>query len=261
MSPTTRLQVSAAEQAFKATVLRRLMDAGWKHVSTQRDGFSGWSKSLPDGVLLIAQETLALHVQAYLEEMDELRQIRWICRSCTTVNGVDNLTCLGCKADKPADPKPAVDSKAFEEIRQHIQFKEDGSVFVKAEFTGGTVIDEWIRLAVDWFRQHSGHNFVSMDFTDFRDGQEYTFTVQRQGGRTPSQSIAELSSEQPRIVNRILRTLERLYQFYTAEQAITWLEQNHRDLQNRRPIDVLLTQEGSHEVTAILARMEDGAHS
>lgn len=261
MSLTTRLQVSVAEESYKETVRRRLADSGWKHVSSQRDSFSGWSKPLPDGVLLLAQESLALAIQGYMEEQDELSQIRWICSKCTTVNGVENQACLGCKADKPASPQPAVVSKSFEDIRQHIQFKDDGSIFVKAEFTGGAAVDEWVRLAVDWFRQHSGHNYVSMDLTDFRDGQAYTFTVQRQDGRTPSQSIAELSAEQPRIANRILRTLEKLHEFYTADQAITWLEQHHRDLQNRRPIDVLLTQEGSHEVTAILARMADGAHS
>jgi hypothetical protein len=59
----------------------------------------------------------------------------------------------------------------------------------------GDAVKEWCKIAVDWFRETGGKNFVVMDMTDPRDGEHYTLTVQRAGGKTAAQEIGELKAQ------------------------------------------------------------------
>lgn len=59
----------------------------------------------------------------------------------------------------------------------------------------GDAVKEWCVIAVDWFREVGGKSFVTMDMTDPRDGEYYTMTIQRAGGKTPAQEIAELKAQ------------------------------------------------------------------
>lgn len=68
------------------------------------------------------------------------------------------------------------------------------NIDVEATFSGAAV-KAWCFLAVDWFKETGGKNYVTMDMVDSRDGARYTMTMQKAGGRTPAQDLAELRAK------------------------------------------------------------------
>lgn len=89
--------------------------------------------------------------------------------------------------DVPAEP-------TLEAFDMRASFDAAKGLEASATFRGDAV-KEWCVIAVDWFREVGGKSFVSMDMTDPRDGEHYTMTVQRAGGKTPAQEIAELKAQ------------------------------------------------------------------
>lgn len=45
---------------------------------------------------------------------------------------------------------------------------------------------------VEWFREQGGDNFVTVELSDPKNGQRFSLTVQREGGKTPAVALGEL---------------------------------------------------------------------
>lgn len=58
---------------------------------------------------------------------------------------------------------------------------------------------------------------------------------------------------------RITNVLGQLKEFYELSDAISWVASKQPLLQDRRPADLLQTDEGAKEVEAVIARLRDGA--
>lgn len=70
---------------------------------------------------------------------------------------------------------------------------DDGMV-LNAAFEGAAV-KLFAAAAVHWFYETGGQNFVTMNVDDPRTGQAFTLTMQKAGGKTPSDRIAELQAQ------------------------------------------------------------------
>lgn len=73
--------------------------------------------------------------------------------------------------------------------------KVDKDEHVMEATFSGSAVKAWAFLAVDWFKETGGKNYVTMDMVDTRDGSRYTLTMQKAGGRTPAQELAELRAK------------------------------------------------------------------
>lgn len=75
----------------------------------------------------------------------------------------------------------------------------------RAEATlGGAAVKHFAMIAVDWFRETGGKNYITMEFTDTRDGEMYELTVQRKGGKSPAGEISALRHDLERCMAREL---------------------------------------------------------
>jgi hypothetical protein len=92
-------------------------------------------------------------------------------------------------ATPETNPEPTVES-----FDMRASYDAAKGLEASATFKGDAV-KAWCVIAVDWFREVGGKSFVSMDMTDPRDGEHYTMTIQRAGGKTPAQEIAELKEQ------------------------------------------------------------------
>ena len=70
------------------------------------------------------------------------------------------------------------------------------------------------------------------------------------------QAIAE---EHDPYANRVTDLLGQLKEFYELSDAIAWIASEQSLLGDRRPADLLHTEEGTREVKAVVARLRDGA--
>lgn len=61
------------------------------------------------------------------------------------------------------------------------------------------------------------------------------------------------------VVGRFSATLLALDEFYSLKDAIAWCESPQPLLGGKRPLELLLTDEGSQQVAAVIARLQDGA--
>jgi hypothetical protein len=69
----------------------------------------------------------------------------------------------------------------------------DHPMVVDAAFDGAAV-KLFAASAVHWFKETGGQNFVTLDMSDPRTGEHYQVTMQKAGGKTPAQRIAELEA-------------------------------------------------------------------
>ena len=60
-------------------------------------------------------------------------------------------------------------------------------------------------------------------------------------------------------MGRFSSVLLALDEFYTFKEAIAWCESPQPLLGGKRPLELLLTDEGSQQVAAVIARLQDGA--
>lgn len=72
-----------------------------------------------------------------------------------------------------------------------IEVHEGGPFHGEARFKGEAV-KAFAASAVEWFRECKGDNFVTVDLVDPSTHECYSITMQRAGGKTPAQIIAEL---------------------------------------------------------------------
>lgn len=73
----------------------------------------------------------------------------------------------------------------------NIDAAEGKPLNASATFEGGAV-KLWAAAMVEWFRETGGQNFIVVDMTDPRTGESYSITMQKAGGKTPAQELAEL---------------------------------------------------------------------
>lgn len=59
----------------------------------------------------------------------------------------------------------------------------------------GDAIKEWAVAMVQSFREKGGINYIACDLSDPTTGERYEITMQKAGGRTPAQDLAELRSQ------------------------------------------------------------------
>jgi hypothetical protein len=59
---------------------------------------------------------------------------------------------------------------------------------------GGTAVKAFCAMAMQWFRQARGVNYVVMDVIDVTDGAAYSMTMQKAGGSTPAMKQAALGA-------------------------------------------------------------------
>lgn len=261
---STRLAIERAEANMEDSTRTHLVDSGWTYTTATASTFFGlYEKQLSDGRVAIANATTALHIQDYLDAADEDAltwppknakpndAFRWICPRCSTVNGIDTLVCLsGCGT---ARTESCVIVPAMEEVRMLMHANSDGTV-AEADFKG-TAVKAWVAIAVDWFRSVGGRSYVVMDMTDGRDGEQYTFTVQRKNGTAlPLNAI-----EKAQLIDRLMDVFRKLDDFYDMKEAIQWINSPQQPLGGRIPGDLLLTATGTKEVSAVLAQLADGA--
>lgn len=221
----TRLAIERAEEDVESATRAHLQSRGWKYTCQTPGSLWLYQTVLPDGRSVLANDAVALHIQDHFDGRDE------------------------SESDAPVE--------SIEEVRTIIEAGRNG-VTAQAEFKGAAV-KAWIGLAIDWFREVGGKSFVTMDLTDGRDGEQYTFVVQRKGGETPSD--AKLAAQKAMVAHRVIHIFAKLKDFYTIDDSIKWLESNQNLLGGRCPMNLLLTSEGTEEVTALLSRLADGAFS
>jgi hypothetical protein len=143
-----------------------------KHLSFRFEQAAALVRRL-DSLLSIAQDRNAEHcaeVQRLERENERMR--RYL---------------AGGTAETPAEP-------TLESFDMRASYDAAKGLEATATFKGDAV-KEWCKIAVDWFRETGGKNFVVMDMTDPRDGEHYTLTVQRAGGKTAAQEIGELKAQ------------------------------------------------------------------
>lgn len=257
----TRLAIERAEEDVVSATHSHLNSSGWKYTCNTPGSLWLWEKRLPDGRLALANESVALHMQDYFDRPDDdpNAPFRWICPKCDTVNGVDDPVCLGgsCGTRKPAESSN-LPIETMEEVHSIIEAGR-GGVTATAEFKG-VAVKAWIGLAVDWFRETGGKSYVTMDLVDARDGEEYTFVVQRKGGESPAGQLAKMAAEKALLSHRIIRIFTLLIDFYNLTEAIKWMESQQKSLGDRCPMDLVLTEEGTQEIEIVLAQLADSAH-
>lgn len=78
--------------------------------------------------------------------------------------------------------------------------------------------------------------------------------------RTPTTQVSPNEDEPHMIVRRTFDLAKRLRVFYSWPDALLWLESPQKTLTHRRPIDLVLTEEGYSQISTVLAQLEDGAH-
>jgi ribosomal protein L29 len=64
----------------------------------------------------------------------------------------------------------------------------------KANFSGEAV-KAFANLALQWFRESGGVNFVTLELTDSCSGEGYSLTMQKAGGTTPAEKLRMLKDE------------------------------------------------------------------
>jgi hypothetical protein len=69
--------------------------------------------------------------------------------------------------------------------------REDEPIQGTAQFKGDAV-KEWAVSMVQWFREKGGINYVACDLSDPTTGERFEITMQKAGGRTPAQDLAEM---------------------------------------------------------------------
>ncbi|MFL6600758.1 MAG: hypothetical protein ACJ8R9_05450 [Steroidobacteraceae bacterium] len=87
---------------------------------------------------------------------------------------------------RPAQEMPAVQMTDLS-IEAH-----EGQPFKAEAHFKGEVVKLFAATAIEWFKECQGDNFVTVDLTDPNTRQRYSITMQRAGGQTPAELIAEL---------------------------------------------------------------------
>lgn len=73
---------------------------------------------------------------------------------------------------------------------------ENGLSSYEAEM-GGPAATMFAAMMIEWFKRTGGVNYVTCAVQDRRTGARYEITMQRCGGKTPADVIAELKANQP----------------------------------------------------------------
>lgn len=80
---------------------------------------------------------------------------------------------------------------------------------------------------------------------------------QFEGGRYPISCCAFAAKD---CATRLLTLFRDLVGIYDLEGAILWCESNQPLLDGQRPVDMLITDRGAAEVSAVVAKLRDGVH-
>lgn len=75
--------------------------------------------------------------------------------------------------------------------KMNMHYVEGEPFHAEATFEGGAV-KLWAASMVEWFRESGGKNYIVVDMSDPRSGERYSITMQKAGGKTPAQELAEL---------------------------------------------------------------------
>lgn len=91
---------------------------------------------------------------------------------------------------------PLVDAETLDARITEMSFKAKAGepMEAMAVFDGGAVKAFAVSM-VNWFRETGGKNYVTCDLRDPETGEQYQITMQKAGGRTPAQDLAELRSQ------------------------------------------------------------------
>lgn len=77
------------------------------------------------------------------------------------------------------------------ELRELEMSADQGKYSAYAKFGGGAV-KIFAASMVQWFKQTGGKNFVTVEMFDPDTHERYELTMQKAGGKTPAQELAEL---------------------------------------------------------------------
>lgn len=72
---------------------------------------------------------------------------------------------------------------------------KEGEPFEATGQFQGDAVKEWALAMVQSFREKGGVNYIACDLSDPTTGERYSITMQKAGGRTPAQDLAELRSQ------------------------------------------------------------------
>jgi hypothetical protein len=101
--------------------------------------------------------------------------------------------CLGCedaaavRAWNPVEPTARITEMNFK--------AKEGEPFEATGQFQGDAVKEWALVMVQWFREKGGINYVACDLSDPTTGERFEITMQKAGGRTPAQDLAEMRAE------------------------------------------------------------------
>jgi uncharacterized protein (DUF2384 family) len=75
-----------------------------------------------------------------------------------------------------------------------------------------------------------------------------------------SERFKNLRGEAKEYVDRVYQVLLDLDEFYEPREAMAWLNRPQLLLDDKRPVELMLTPGGTVQVFAVIGRLRDGAY-
>lgn len=87
-------------------------------------------------------------------------------------------------------------------VELNVNAREGEGTQVNAVFKGEAV-KAFAASWIDWFRSEGAHNFITVDIRDPQNSESYSITMQKAGGKTPAQALAEQRAARDPVAQKI----------------------------------------------------------